>query len=341
MSQQKIENPRHRALADMNEAHAKSIAADLSPIEGAPAVEFEPAPKEEPIKAEGSESPTEPIKAKEEPEAGSPEIKEEPKEVKEEPVRAEDGKFAPKPKEMVTVKIDGETMQVPKEEVDAAGSVNLYQIEKTSAKRLQKMNQINAELASKNEELARLIHQHKQPATPQPNQDEAALARANALIYGDDAQKAQAMREMTQPATIPMDQIEYRVMKKMELETAEKAFVDRAKDVLYDQEGKIRPLVLEATVARTNRLRQAIAQTGRFPEDSDKFYKDLEGELRREFGKPAVVADLSARIEKKKDIAEPKTAAGRVPAPVETKPPTTAQIIDQQRKARGQKALYG
>lgn len=337
MSQQKTENPRHKALAEMNEAHAKSIAAELSPIEGAPAVEFEPAPTEEPIKAEGSDSPAEPVKAKEEPEAGSPEVKEEPKE----PVRAEDGKFAPKPKEMVTVKIDGETMQVSKEEIDAVGSVNLYQIEKTSAKRLQKQNQLNSETLALNQELRNLVEKQKQPATPQPNQDEAALARANALIYGDDAQKAQAMREMTQPATIPMDQIEYRVMKKMELETAEKAFVERAKDILYGEDGNIRPLVLEAATARSNRLRQAIAQTGRFPDNPDQFYKDLESELRRDMGKPAVVADLSARIEKKKEIAEPKTAAGRVPAPVETKPPTTAQIIDQQRKARGQKALYG
>ena len=124
----KFENPRHAMLAELSKAHDERVAAESVPVEGMQPVEFEPAPKAEPIKAGGSETPPEPVKAQEIDGAGSPEQK-----AGEQP-RAEDGKFVekardPEPQiEMVTVKIDGETMQVPKSEVEAVGSINLYQI---------------------------------------------------------------------------------------------------------------------------------------------------------------------------------------------------------------------
>ena len=79
----KFENPRHKVLNELAKAHDERVAAELTPVEGMPAVEFEPAPKEEPITAQASAPPAEADKAAEIPAAGSS--------VTEPPARGEDG----------------------------------------------------------------------------------------------------------------------------------------------------------------------------------------------------------------------------------------------------------
>lgn len=348
---QQYENPRHKALAELNKAHAERVAPELTPIPGAPAVEFEPAPTVEPIKAEPSAPPTEGKTVPENTDAGSPEPAGEsaPQQAEQQP-RGEHGHFAPKTPapEMVTVKIDGQESQITKSEVDEYGGVKGYQIAKAAEKRLHELNEARQTTNAHNAELARLIQlqrQPAQPAAPQPNPDEGLIRSVNVLRTSENEQEVlQAVKSLTQPATIPAQQIAQLVNAQFawkEVNTAEKAFVDRIKDVLYEPDGStLNPMVYEFAKSRDQMLRNAVIQSGQFPPDPAKFYQELEADIRKRVGKPAVAADLSARNAVKANIVQPRPAAGRAPAPEEAKPKTVEQLVDQQREARGQKKLY-
>lgn len=341
-------NKRHEVMKELAQAHDERAAQEAKGV--GETVEFEPAPRDEPVAKQEESSPA----ATQQAETVTPEAP-----AAEQP-RTPDGKFATTAEpavttpqaapEMVTVKIDGETLQVPKSEVDAVGSVALYQIEKTSAKRLKQINAEKAEFAAWAAQQRQALSQpqvQQQPQQPAPNQDEVLKALNEQLIYGDEAQRIAATKQLVAMAQQPQQQINatvqqqvYMALNVQKLTEAENQFVNRNRDLLLDAEGQPNLAVVDAAKARVDRMKQQIVQTGQFPANPDEFFKALEGDMRKVFGKPAVASDVTSRIEKKVAIAEPKTASGRVPPPAETKQLTVSEQIDQMRKARGQKQLY-
>lgn len=339
-------NRRHAVLKELAQAHNERMGQ----VEQS--TEFEPAPKVESPKTEQDQLV-----------ASQQEIA--PEESKADQPKTQDGKFATKEvqqqpdeqpvttqaaqPEMVTVKVDGEVMQVPKSEIEPYGSVARYQIEKASEKRFQKIGEQTKVLTSLIEHLSRSQQQPQSQPQQQsvPNQDELLAKIGEQITYGDDTQRAAAIKQlvaMAQPQTHHINAtVQQQVMYALnvqKLNEAENQFVNRNKDLLMDAEGQPRLSVVDAAKARVDRMKQQIVQTGQFPANPDEFFKLLEVDMRKEFGKPVVSTDISARNEKKAAIAEPKAASGRVPSPTAPKQLTVSEQIDQMRKARGQKQLY-
>jgi len=313
---EKAKSSRERAMEEIVASRTETLDKELqlSATGAHPEVEFEPAPVDEAVQAKLAldESPKQ-----EEPPKEAPPQEEPPAE----PIASEPAK-----PEFVTVKVDHEEIQVPKEEVDKAGGVDIYQMKTAYAKRLKELNELTA--AAKQQ----LRQQQEPPPAPQPNQAEVLKQKADELVFGTDEQRIKAYQELRQPATIPVEAIAENVSRRIEWGNAVKNFAKTNADLLQDRD------VQAIALAREAEFTQAIQASGRWPSDFNKFYEDLGTNLRMKFGKPAAV-DTKTRQEKKEAIAEPKTASGRVPSPPETKPKSVAEIVEEQRRARHQASM--
>jgi hypothetical protein len=306
----KNKTPRERAMEEILASRAETLDKELklSATGAHPEVEFEPAPVDTPVEPP-AETPAE-----------TPPVVEPAEEL---PIAAESP--APEAPKYVTVKIDGEEMQVPKEEVDKAGSVNIYQMEKAMQKRLKETNELHAAAKKQFQEI-------QKPVEPQPNQDEVIRKKVETLRFGTDDEAANVFKEMQKQPTIPVDAIVDTVSKRLEWKSAVQEFAKNHSDLLQD------PDIQAIALARESALTNQMQATGRWPTDINKFYKDLGSDLRTKYGKPAAV-DTKSRLDKKEALAEPKTASGRVPSAPEVKPKTVSEIIDEQRKARHQTSM--
>jgi hypothetical protein len=305
----KIVSDRERAYKEIVEARKGQLAeeAKLAPGEVIEAeIELEPADPEKPdVVAQDVSLPEE--KPSDEdaalPTAGAS-------------VPVEPASEAPK---IVKAKVDDVEYDVPQEEIDKSGSLALWQMEKAMQNRLKEMN-----------EVIRAVKTQTQPVPtppPQQNNDAELLAELDTLRYGDPEQAKRILAEL-KSAKVPQDVIVRQAVQYMKWENAAEAFIKENEELLKD------PDVQTIAVAREDQLRQYMRQTKQWP-DITRFYKDLSTHIKSKYGKPAAV-DLEARRELKATIVEPKTAAGRVPTPPPTKSKTTADIVNELRKARGQ-----
>jgi hypothetical protein len=220
----------------------------------------------------------------------------------------------------VKAKVDDVEYDVPQEEIDKAGSLAMWQMEKAAQNRLKKLNDTIKQLEAQ--------RQPAPQAQPQQNHDAELLQQLEALRYGEPEQAVQILKSLRTPPQVPIDQITEATVRRVEWDSAVKEFMKENGDLLKDPDLQV------IAVARENLLKQHMQQTKQWP-DVAKFYKDLGADLRLKYGKPAAV-DLEKRREQKEAIVEPKTASGRVPTPPPPKAKTTADIINEQRKARGQ-----
>jgi hypothetical protein len=222
--------------------------------------------------------------------------------------------------QLVKAKVDAVEYDVPQEEIEKAGSVAQWQLQKATQNRLKELNEII--------KAAKAQTQLPPQAQPQQNHDAELLQQLETLRYGEPDQAVQLLKSLKAPPQVPLDQITEATVRRVEWDTAVKEFMKENGDLLQDPDLQV------IAVARENLLKQHMQQTKQWP-DIARFYKDLGTDLRTKFGKPAAV-DLEARRELKATIAEPKTASGRVPTPPPPKAKTTADIINEQREARGQ-----
>jgi acylphosphatase len=289
---------RELAYKEIVEARKERLAQEAA-LEPGPVIEAE-------IEAPQPEIEAQPVSQPEEPQ-GEPEV-ETPALVPTEPA-------AP---QLVKAKVDAVEYDVPQEEIDKAGSVAQWQLQKATENRLKELNEII--------KAAKAQTQTPQ-AQPQQNHDAELDAEVEALRYGDPEQARRILKEL-KAAKVPQDQIVREAVQHIKWENAVEQFAKEHEELLKDPDVRIVAVALE------NQLRQYMDQTKQWP-DFARFYKDLGTHIQSKFGKPAAV-DLDARRELKATIAEPKTASGRVPTPPPPKAKTTADIINEQRKARGQ-----
>lgn len=247
---------------------------------------------------------------------------------------------APAAPEMVTVKIDGEESQVPKADVDALGGVAAYQIHKAAEKRLAQAAKEKHDLAQMLEQAKALIAQN-QPKEPVKPPAEILKEKVQQIQFGTPDEAAQALQDILASNTQRVDpnQIVAQAITQMQQNMAAQQFAQRNQDLIQNPVLAKLAVMLEHDKLSKSR-----------PTDWNRFYSDLETELRNAVGKPVTTpqpsvptpqdgqptSDRDAKLSRKDNIVNLPTASARVAAPEEEKPLTREDRINLLRKARGQ-----
>lgn len=243
-----------------------------------------------------------------------------------EPPKAEDPPPAPQPaeEEFVTVKVDGQERQVSKAMILEAG-IKTVQKESAADRRL--------------EEATRLLREAQEASKPKtqplPDMDEVELAQR--IRMGNDQEAAEAMRVLkgrSQDAATPEQiaaAVESRVMDQM---TARAALQKVQSDYPEIFSNPTLTQVASMYDAQMLNAGDSRSYSERFTEIGERIRKDFQI---AKGGKPEV-ATMPNKQERKATITNLPSASVRQAAPEQPKPRTTAQIIDDMRKARGQSA---
>jgi HPt (histidine-containing phosphotransfer) domain-containing protein len=256
-------------------------------------------------------------------EVAEPEIKAEGDDLGQpEKTAVEPEKEAPAEK-MITVKVDGQEMQVPESQVLEAG-IRYVQKDKAADRRL--------------DEATRLLRTAQEAAAPKkeekplPDMDEAELA--NRIRNGTDEEAQEAMRilkgrQQATPEEITQA-VEGRVLMKIDHQNAISWFQNEYKEIVSD------PYLLNIAIAEEARLRNS-GDERPFKE----VYQDVGESIRKKLqewkgGKPSVSTSTSKQ-ERKSEITNLPAASVRQQQKEQPKPKTTAQTIEEMRKARGQR----
>jgi hypothetical protein len=224
---------------------------------------------------------------------------------------------------MITVKVDGQEMQVPESQVIEAG-IRYVQKDKAADRRL--------------DEATRLLRTAQEAATPKkeekplPDMDEAELA--NRIRNGTDEEAQEAMRilkgrEQATPEEVAQA-VEGRVLMKIDHQNAISWFQNEYKEIVSD------PYLLNIAIAEEARLR-GNGDVRPFKE----VYQDVGDSIRKKLqewkgGKPSVSTSTSKQ-ERKSEITNLPAASVRQQPKEQPKPKTAAQTIEDMRKARGQR----
>jgi len=239
--------------------------------------------------------------------------------------------------EMVEIKVDGQSFQVPKTDVDAEGGVAAFQINRAAERRLHKA----AELARANADA--LAQTQKSLEPPPPSVDEILRAKVAELQFGTEDEAVTAIKDMflaLKGPELDPQKLKQEAREEWFAEAAMNEFVQRNQDIMSNR--------MFAQVAALTE-RDMLASQGK-PSNWRQFYADLEGNLRNSLGRPTIaasggatqttslpisgsVADKDAR---KASIVALPTAAARAAAPEEPKEPTREETLARLKRARGQ-----
>ena len=220
--------------------------------------------------------------------------------------------------ETVKIKVDGEEKEVPKDKIYDAG-IRALQKESAADKRL--------------EEATRLLREAKEFAQPQVKEapshewDDATVAYA--LEHGDDAQKAYAVSQMRGRDTTTPDELINQTTKKVldnvDFQAASEWFFNEYSDIAKD------PYLLHLAGVAEDKARQSGDYRPR-----KELYKEIGNDLRKWRG-GNTVQTLEEKKELKSNIVNLPSASVKKSTPAEAKPQTTSDIIENMRKARGQR----
>jgi hypothetical protein len=249
----------------------------------------------------------------------------------------------PAPIKTVRVKVDGEEFDAPADEVEQAGGVRPYQIQKASENRLKKAGEALAEAQRYRAEIGELARQAKQPpAAPVVTDDQFIASKADAMRFGTPEEFASAMREVLQRSNKQIDQ------NALVTQAANMIRHDQAVAEFDKEFGDVtsNPLLLKLVVTLRN---EQIPQI-KGPVDWTTFYRTIGNQVRSVAGRPsqpattvAVAAATSGttsqspsdREARKASIVNLPTAAARAELPKDSKPETREDILQQMRKSRG------
>ena len=103
------------------------------------------------------------------------------------------------------VKVDGEEFDVPQEEIDEAGGVKAYQLQRAQENRLRKANEAVAESKKLTAQLVELLQKHQQPAAPQKTDVDFIAEKMDVVRFGTPAEAAAALLEIQQRSAKPLD----------------------------------------------------------------------------------------------------------------------------------------
>lgn len=235
------------------------------------------------------------------------------------------GKFSPA---TVKVKIDGQEFDVPQEEVDAYGGVKGYQIAKAAENRLQKAQEILAQVRTTQAE-------KKEEEKPQVSSDN--LKDMEIMRWGTPEEASAALDRLVQSRNKAPDQnaIVAMVADRIRHDDAVKQFDKEFADIGTS------PLHLKLVVAlREEKLKQG------HPGDWNNFYRSLGNEVRSVMPKqsqpsttaktPDTPSPASVKEERKSSIVNlPTATAQRAELPEEPKTETRDEIFAKMRKKRG------
>lgn len=223
--------------------------------------------------------------------------------------------------ETVKIKVDGEEREVPKDKVFDAG-IRAMQKESAADKRLEEATRLLKEAETKYAQV------QEKPESPPQQWDDATVAYA--LEHGNDEQKAYAVsllrgRDLATPDDI-VKQAEARVMDKIDFRDASQWFLDEYKDIAAD------PYLFQlASTAEDNLLKSGDTRSRK------EIYKAIGDDLRKWKGGITETKSLEEKKEQKSNIVNLNSASVKKSAPVENKPKTTSEIIEDMRKRRGQR----
>lgn len=283
--------------------------------------------RDEEIRASGGEVVD--TKAPEEPEQKEPEAQE-PEQVVE-PVAETAPEAAKEPEpELVTVKVDGEIRQVPKDKIYEAG-LRAVQKESAADKRLEEATRLLKEVESR---LTQVTPQQNPNPSPQPSVgewDDSIIAYA--LEHGNEEQKTEAVRQLRgrQQQQATPEQIaafaEARVLDKVDFQTSAQWFTDTYKEVVKD------PYLLQLAAIKEDQMRKAGDNRSR-----KELYKEIGDSLMQWRGGAVPTTTLEQKREQKATITNLPSASVRKAAPETQKPKSPSDIIEDMRKRRGQAA---
>lgn len=259
----------------------------------------------------------------------------EPEKVEAAPVEAVE---TPAETKTVRVKVDGEEFDVPQEDVDAAGGVRAYQIQRAAENRLKKTNEVLAEIRKAQAEFFELQKQAK-PKEPEVTDDQFIAERVDKIRFGTPEESAQALKEIIARSNKPVDpnKIIEQATGKIWHDQAVRQFDQEFQDLVTN------PDLLDLIVVKRNKK---LAQLKGAPADWTKFYRDIGNEVRSIVAKPTSQAtqsttsgtpsQQSTREERKAAAAVtvPASAARAAPPP-EDKPETREDVLRNLRRSRG------
>lgn len=244
-------------------------------------------------------------------EFGEPEV-----EAEAEPVEAVEVVEEKQPEpELVEIKVDGEVRKVEKDKILDAG-IRTLQKESSADKRLEEATRLLREVQEK------LV----KPQESQPPQEWDDATIAYALEHGDEAQKAYAVRQLRgRDNATPVEDVEKRILDTLEFRESATWFQSEYKDVVND------PYLLQLAAIAENNARNAGDTRSR-----KELYKAIGDELRKWKGGNNVQTMEQKKELKSEKVVNLPSASMRKTAPTEQKPKTTADIIEDMRKRRGQ-----
>lgn len=217
--------------------------------------------------------------------------------------------------ELVEIKVDGEVRKVEKDKILDAG-IRTLQKESSADKRLEEATRLLREVQEK------LVK--PQEAPPPQEWDDATIAYA--LEHGDEAQKAYAVRQLRgRDNATPVEAVEKRILDTLDFRESATWFQAEYKDVVSD------PYLLQLAAIAENNARGAGDARPR-----KELYKAIGDELRKWKGGNNVQTMEQKKELKSEKVVNLPSASMRKAAPTEQKPKTTADIIEDMRKRRGQ-----
>ena len=222
--------------------------------------------------------------------------------------------------EVVKIKVDGEEREVPKDKILDAG-IRALQKESTADKRLEEATRLLREVQTKY-----AAPQEEHPSQKQEPWDDATIAYA--LEHGDEAQKAYAVRQLRgRDDATPIEAVEKRILDTIDFREASSWFQNEYSDIVKD------PYLLQLAASTEDRLR---ADGDNRPRK--ELYKEIGDNLRKWRGGAAQTQTMEQKQEQKSaKVVSLPSASMKKSAPQEPKPKTTADVIEEMRKARGQR----
>lgn len=258
--------------------------------------------------------------------------------------------------EMVTVKVDGESFEAPKAEVEEAGGIRAYQTMRAADNRLKKANEALAATRQTQEYFANLARNIQQPPPPpEPTDDELIQA----IRFGTPQEASAALAKVSargRGAQVNPTEIVMQSTAMANYNAAKRKFGTEFADITSN------PIVKASADALENQRVRGFAQNGQVNWsnlanlDFDDFFRRIGNEVRGAFGQrqsqpasaPATPAAPTAsppsqpsdKETRKLSIVNPPSAAARAALPEEDNPGTPEEqhraAIAEAKKARGQ-----
>ena len=251
---------------------------------------------------------------------------------------------APEPIKTVRVKVDGEEFDAPQDDVEAAGGIKSYQIQKASENRLRKASETLAEARRMQEAIAHYVQQQQAPKTPQVSDAQFIASKLDAIRYGTPEEGAAALLEIQQRANPQIDQnaLTNQAIMQINYQAAVRKFGTEFADVTAN------PLLMRLTQSlaedRIKAMQNNPAQLAQL--DWEDFYRRIGNEVRgvaprsnQTAAAPTTTGPTSSvssdKEARKSSIVTLPTAAARAALPEEAKPETRAESLNRIRKSRG------